>query len=502
MNIKNKGFSLLEVILATSILGLLLTTVSTSIISGYRNSLLAGVSARAVFLAEEGIEGVKNIRDNKFFDLQDGVHDIISSVGAWALQAFIESPSEALQRKITITTIESTPNLERKEVKVEVLQWKNYQVGPATSTPLVILITRFANWSPTVVDWGSPKLGGSFDFNSQNSGSNSHDARAVLVDGNYLYVGNKSSAGKEFIILSIADTPNLSILGTLDLQGNPLKMVAEGNYVYIASGNNTEELQIIDVSNKSSPLPAAIYDLSGNSDPTSITMWGNYVFLGRDVAGQNEFFVFDIGVGLGCLPISPCLISQVILITGEQTSYEILDMMASSDGNYVYVIAEDGKFLRVNVTNKYSPVVDAAVVNTHGGSKFVLTITDTRAYVGTQGVTGSGIDKDEIYIIDVSNPATQNPYVMKSFNLGDNGVDVKSVSFAADVKHLITITGDTSKDLQIINVSNDLSPSLKGVLDLQDTVYAADWSPVYYTEYVVGQVPSAEIQMVNPNLIY
>lgn len=505
-----KSFFLIEIVVLIAILGISLVAIATEIHVGFQNSIAASDLTRAVFLAQEGIEGVKNIRDARFFDLQDGVYDLVVVNGAWGLQTYVANPVEgALQRKITISAVSFfggvTPppkffsfvdtalalfeggEVDHKKVKVEVIKWLGGQEKILTT-----LITRFSNWSPTVVDWQDPKFGGNFDFTSENSGSNSHDARAVRVAGNYLYIGNKNSAAKEFIILSITDTPNLSILGTLDLDASPNKIAVYGNYVFIASNSNTQELQVIDASNKSTPSFIGSYDLPSNENAVAIANWGSYIFLGRANSDGNNFFIFNVGGA--CSPSNPCLIGQIQL-----SSYPN-DIKVSSNGNYAYAAADDGAMIRINTSIKDNPFVDGSV-NLNDAEALTIDITSTRAYVGTKGVTGSGGVNDEIYIINISNASTTSPSLIDSFNLGDNGQGAINVSFASNEKALIIISEDTSKDFQVVNVNNDL-PSLLGSLDLLNFVQAADWSETYHSEYVVGQVPNAEIQIVVPNLIY
>lgn len=489
---------MLEMVFALAIVSVLLTALSTEMYMGYRNSTIAGNLSRATFLAQEGMAAIKNIRDNRFFDLNAGIYDVITVNGAWALQTYADNPIEGLQqRRLTITDISATT----KEVAVAVIEWHSSQ-----AQILVTLTTHFANWTPTAINWSHPKLGGSFDFTSQNSGSNSHDARAVHVSGNYLYVGNKNSNAKEFIVVSIADTPNLSIIGTLDLDGSPQKMDVNSDYAYIASDSNTQELQIVNVANKNAPVLVGSFNLTNtnsgddNSDANAIAAWNNYVVLGRAVDPASNFFVFDVGVGAGCSTTNPCLISQ-LQIHDQERAYDPRDIKISSDGRYAYAVVDHGKLFRINIGNKNSPFIDGAAVSLNAARNASLTITNNRAYIGTSGITGSGADKNEIYIINIANPASTNPYVITSFNIGDNGDDVKNVSFANDKQVLIVLTATVNKDFQTIDVTND-TPVLLGTIDLLDTVKAADWSETYYSEYVVGQVPSAEVQIVVPELLY
>ncbi|MCA9388504.1 hypothetical protein KC644_01955, partial [Candidatus Berkelbacteria bacterium] len=73
-----RGFSLVEALLATSVFALGITGLAGSLIVGQQASVNAGSRARATDLAIEGIESVRNIRDEAFNELrfnQSGVDD-------------------------------------------------------------------------------------------------------------------------------------------------------------------------------------------------------------------------------------------------------------------------------------------------------------------------------------------------------------------------------------------------------------------------------------------
>src|SRR3990167_8865223 len=80
----NNGFSLIEVILASSVFILLVTALVGAYLYGQESTALAGSRARATLLAEEGLEAVRNIRDfawNENIYAQTGISD---STGSWS----------------------------------------------------------------------------------------------------------------------------------------------------------------------------------------------------------------------------------------------------------------------------------------------------------------------------------------------------------------------------------------------------------------------------------
>lgn len=102
--IKENGFSLVEVILAGSIFVMMATVLVGAIIYGQESTILSGKRAQAVFLAEEGLEAVRNIRDDDFNDLPDGVYGLQIVGGRWNIAGTSDTVG-IFTRQITINTV-------------------------------------------------------------------------------------------------------------------------------------------------------------------------------------------------------------------------------------------------------------------------------------------------------------------------------------------------------------------------------------------------------------
>lgn len=75
---KANGFTLVEVILAVALLSLVLTMVAGLVITGIRVNTANVHELQATYIAEEGLEIVRNIRDNNWWqnvDFSDGLVD-------------------------------------------------------------------------------------------------------------------------------------------------------------------------------------------------------------------------------------------------------------------------------------------------------------------------------------------------------------------------------------------------------------------------------------------
>ncbi|MEE8131915.1 MAG: prepilin-type N-terminal cleavage/methylation domain-containing protein [Candidatus Paceibacterota bacterium] len=151
------GFSLIEVILASSIFLLIVTAFSGAYLYGQESTVLAGNRASAVFLAEEGLEAVRNIRDEGFSNLVDGTYGLAVSGNEWVFSGSSDG-NGIFTREVEVATVDSV----RKAVTSTVTWQQNQQ-----RTGTVALTTRFTDWASLVdqsesfvVDTSSANIGG------------------------------------------------------------------------------------------------------------------------------------------------------------------------------------------------------------------------------------------------------------------------------------------------------------------------------------------------------
>ncbi len=137
---KQRGFSVLEVILSVSLLAMIVTPIISSYIGAREASALVNSRYRALLLVEEGIEAVRNIRDENFVNLTDGTHGLAVSENQWVFSG-TEDVTDIFTRQITISTID--PYTKQAESTVT---WRQN----AQRTGSVTLTTRLSDWSRIV----------------------------------------------------------------------------------------------------------------------------------------------------------------------------------------------------------------------------------------------------------------------------------------------------------------------------------------------------------------
>ncbi len=134
----HKGFALIEAILAASLFSLIIATFAGALIYSQQNSLVTGNTFRATFLAQEGLEAVRNLRDENFSNLTDGTHGLVISDGVWHLEDNPDSV-DIFRRELEISAIDANT----KQV-VSRVSWN----GLFGQEHTVILTGYLTNWQP------------------------------------------------------------------------------------------------------------------------------------------------------------------------------------------------------------------------------------------------------------------------------------------------------------------------------------------------------------------
>lgn len=185
---KKSGFSLVEVLLSGAVFALLVTALVGAYLYGKESTALAGNRARAVFLAEEGLEAVRNIRDANFTNLSNGTYGLAISGGQWSFSGSSDT-SGMFTRTVTV----SSGGTNRKDVTVDVAWQQN-----ASRSGQVSLVSRFADWQGGVAVPSSctafvVPLGYSQGICRQNTVQCKHNGEVYESGGDVLCTGGPSA---------------------------------------------------------------------------------------------------------------------------------------------------------------------------------------------------------------------------------------------------------------------------------------------------------------------
>jgi hypothetical protein len=156
-NLNNNGLSILEIIVAMGIFSLLTATMTGLILGGLQSLSQGGDFIKASALAQEGVEGVRSIRDRGFNELIYSRSGISTENNLWQFSG--EGTSELIGKfsryidftdvyrdvsgaMVSATTTDATvdPNSKMVLVKVE------WEIGPGTLTSIE-RNTYLTNWA-------------------------------------------------------------------------------------------------------------------------------------------------------------------------------------------------------------------------------------------------------------------------------------------------------------------------------------------------------------------
>jgi len=132
-----RGFSAVEALLASAVFALFVTALAGAYFYGIESNALSGKRTHAVLLADEGLEAVKNIRDESFTNLIDGTYGLSTLSSQWSLSGSSDV-TDIFTRQVTIATVDS----DRKSVTSQVNWQQNIQRSGSVSA-----ITYLTNWN-------------------------------------------------------------------------------------------------------------------------------------------------------------------------------------------------------------------------------------------------------------------------------------------------------------------------------------------------------------------
>lgn len=132
-----KGFSLVEILLSVSLFSFVITALVGAFIYGQESTAISGTRSRAIFLAEEGLEASRNIRDKSFANLADGGHGLAISENNNRTFSGTSDATDIFTRQIAISAIDAN----RKQV-ISTVTWRQ---TPQRSGS-ISLTTYLTNW--------------------------------------------------------------------------------------------------------------------------------------------------------------------------------------------------------------------------------------------------------------------------------------------------------------------------------------------------------------------
>ncbi len=457
---KRSAFSLVEIILALAILALLAVALVGNFIYSQESAVVAGAKSRAAFLAEEGLEATRNIRDADFANLVDGNYGLATSGNQWIFSGS-QDVTGVYTRQIQI----STPSANRKQIISQV----TWQQTPQR-TGVVSLTTYLTNWIATVSsigNWAIPLQQSLLNL------AGNEDGWRIKVQGNYAYVVRLDGT-PDFLIIDISNLASPSITGSLNLTGMPQDILVAGNYAYVANRDNNQELQIIDISVPAIPTVVGTYNASGNDDGTGLALVASNIYLTR-TSGSSELTVINISN-----PALPTLTGSLNLAD------TIRDIFI--EGSYAFLVSNSNtqELMVADISVPSTPTL-LTTLNLSGNN-------DGATIVGFTSVVLVGRTTSDVVIIDTSNPAA--PSVLGTYvTTGTvNDIDVGNSN-----DYAFLATASTTAEFMVLDIASPVTPTRIGFYNAASTLNGVFYDSTLDRAFVVGSDNATELQILMPS---
>ena len=488
------GATIVEVMVAIALTGIFLPVLATALVAAHAGKATSIQQIQAQSLVREASDAVRSIRENGWTNVAtDGTYHPVISGSAWTLSAGSEVIN-GLTRQVVISTPQrnaagvivgsgGTNDPSTKHVVVTV-SWTSPTSGSLTADTY---LTRWQNnntWIQTLqtdftsgtlvntcttstcgvlnppVDsvqladspatWQLPSIIGSYNITGAVSGLTVYFATISSV--NYAFVGY--SGGMAIVNVSNPAAPSLTSTYTAQGQVNGIFIV--GTIAYLATSSNTAELVTVDISNPAIPLQLSTLNLGDTGDANTVTVNGNYAYVGKvsATAGNNEFYVVDV--------TSP--LNIIVNGTLARLTANINSICVNPAGTVAYIATSqtNAQFRVVNVTNKLSPA-SSATVNLGAVANKLDCSSGTYVYIATQNNTTAG----EVRVYNVTTP-TAPTAVGSGYEMGGNitGLDIDP----SNPNYLVLATSVANKQITSLNISTPSSISLISNLSTGSTL--------------------------------
>jgi hypothetical protein len=202
--------------------------------------------------------------------------------------------------------------------------------------------------NPTIV-------GGGFDTPGVQNG------RGIYVVGDTAYLATQGGPSADFFVLDINDPFSISQYDSINLDATGFDIQVLGDYAYVATSGNTQELQVIDVSNPNNISPVGSYNTPGGADGQSIFVEGTTVYLTTNDS-SDEFYILNASN-----------LANIIQVGATGLGGHGLGVFVQGELAFVTSNAGDNEFQVVDISTPSSPIIiGTADLNGTGNGLVVL----------------------------------------------------------------------------------------------------------------------------------
>lgn len=231
----------------------------------------------------------------------------------------------------------------------------------------------------------------------------------------------------EFHVYCVSDpsipgcSPSTPIwLGSANVNHNVNAITVRGNYAYLATSNDNNELMVYDISNPGNITQVGGFNAnrtgSDNEDAISLFVLGNRLYLGRDIvssSSERDFYILDISNPTSPVELCPtCSVNLSSLVVPNISGSTITGIRVS--GKFAFLALNDSNvgFLTLDISNPASSLL----LTPYNFSNYTTGLDLEGAYIYTSNNQNDGlriirpaqcadkIDNDADSLIDSADP--------------------------------------------------------------------------------------------------
>lgn len=356
---KKSGQSLIELLVAMAILVIVMAA-SFQLFFGGQRLLSDTVNSNLAYdYAQEGIDALRSIRDRDWFELDNGTYGLEFHKQSleWVFASSAEDTKDLFTRSVEIAALND--NL---KIATTTIEWE-VELGRVQTIVIVEQLARWENLTetsckpgPLTGNWTLPQTIGTGDLGPGNEGTD------IVVKFPYVYMSGVASAASkpDIFVYDISAPSSPTLAGSLDIGANGTNaLFVSGSYLYAASGNNSKELVVFNISDPLNISEAASLNLSGATDALTVTVFANTAAIGRASGADAEIAFIDVSN-----PGNPSLISE-FQIGGKVTDFTYMNnrLYAATNemGKEVYIFDITNPAAPSQLTTYDIPGTDEAV---------------------------------------------------------------------------------------------------------------------------------------------
>lgn len=479
---KESGFSAVEVLLAATVLGALVTALIGAIIYGRASTANSGDHQRATMLAEEGLDAVRNIGRASFANLVDNTS---TSMGDTTIEAGIDANANGTSAyKVTATatgTVSSaSAYIKTIDVALPHIQMAIYadnggvpgtrlgvsavQIAVANSWNIFpiggVSVTSGTNYWLALSEDGTTNFadtgGGGVDSYDLTAGypapaAFSQDSTAADKPSFYMTVPTAtyglSSSGGTWAFSGTSDTNGIFTRKiTVGTAGANRKVITSTVSWALPGGNSTSVTVTTQIVNWaaniklwSNAIVGGSADETSTTDGLKVDVVGDYAYMVRNGTTSN-FIVANISN-----PAAPSIVSTTTF-SGTPTNIYV-------SGSYAYVTTSTATTALeiVNISNPAAPTLTKSVSMTGTAAARGIFVSGNFAYVVRASDTTTGAN--EFNVVDVATPASAA--VVGGYN---NNIQMNEVYVSGTNAYVAT--SSTTAEMLVINVTTSTAPAL------------------------------------------